>query len=163
FAFGFTIMEALIGAVLVKMEWVVHNASVGRAVAMSTHLANTFLLLASLTLTAWWSAGKQPIRLRGQGAVGLALGLALLGAFCLGISGAITALGDTLFPVKSSIEAITQSMTPGAHFLVRLRLLHPLIAVSVGLYLLLIAGLVGHLRPGPDVRQFGRMLAALFC
>src|SRR5262249_31013784 len=99
-AFCFTIMEALIGAVLVKMDWVVNNASLGRAVAMSTHLANTFLLLGSLTFTAWWSAGKQPIRLRGQGAVGLALGLALFGAFVLGISGAITALGDTLFPVK---------------------------------------------------------------
>lgn len=162
FTLWFTVTEALIGALLVKNAWVVDDASMGRAVAMATHLANTFFLLAALTLTAWWGGGGRAVQWRGQGAVGWALGVALGGTLLLGVSGAITALGDTLFPVRSSAEAIAQSLTPGAHFLVRLRLLHPLIAVSVGLYLLLIAGLVGHLRPSAEVRRAGRWLAALF-
>ncbi len=160
--FGFTTAEAIIGRALVKNGWVVNNVSVGRAVTLSLHLVNTFLLLAALALTAWWAAGKPAMRWRGQGAVGFAIGMGLIGALMLGVSGAITALGDTLFPVKTTIEAITQSLNPASHFLVRLRVLHPLIAISVGLYLLLLAGLMIHLRPSADVRRFSHTLSAIF-
>ncbi|HZO87738.1 MAG TPA: heme o synthase [Chthonomonadaceae bacterium] len=158
----FTFTESLIGAGLVLYKLVEHNASAYRAVAISAHLINTFLLLASLTLTALWSSGVRGLRLRGQGAVLWALGLGLLGALVLGVSGAVTALGDTLFPSSSVIEGLRQDFSPTAHFLVRLRPLHPLIAMSVGLYLLLIAGLVSYLRPSPLTRRFARGIGALF-
>jgi heme o synthase len=163
--FGFTGAEALIGRSLVKNGWVVDNISVGRAVMMSLHLANTFLLLTALVLVVWWARGKPAMKWRGQGVVGLALAMGLLGALVLGVSGAITALGDTLFPVKSGTTAwdvFVQSLNPAEHFLVRLRVLHPLIAVSVGLYLLLLAGLMVHLRPSPDVKRYAHALSGIF-
>lgn len=160
--FAFTMAEAIIGRALVKNGWVVNNVSVGRAVTMSLHLANTFLLLTALALAAWWATGKPAMKWRGQGAVGLALGMGLFGALMLGVSGAITALGDTLFPIKTTAEAIAGTLDPTSHFLVRLRILHPLIAISVGLYLLLLAGLMMHLRPSVDVKRFARILSAIF-
>lgn len=161
-SFFFTVTEALIGAVLVKNNLVAGNTSPARAVVMSLHLANTFLLMASLAMTAWWASGGGALRLRGQGAVGAALALALGATLLLGVTGAITALGDTLFPVRSSAEAITQGLNPASHFLLRLRLIHPFFAVSVGLYLILIAGLVSHLRPAPPVRRLARVMGAVF-
>ena len=162
---GFVGTEAIIGAALVKNGWVVDNVSVGRAITLSLHLVNTFLLLTALALTAWWAKGKPAMQWRDQSAVGWALGMGLIGALMLGVSGAITALGDTIFPVKmgtTTLEVITQSLNPASHFLVRLRVLHPLIAISVGLYLLLLAGLMIHLRPSADVRRYSHLLSGIF-
>ena len=98
----------------------------------------------------------------GQGAIGWALGFALFSLMALGVSGAVTALGDTLFPVHSTAEAFAGAMNAKAHFLVRLRLIHPFLAVSVGLYLLLIAGLVSHLRPSALVQRYARFMGLFF-
>jgi protoheme IX farnesyltransferase len=166
-----TFFEAFIGAYLVKKRLVANNATVDRAIWMSIHLCSTFLLLGSLSLTAWFSR-KEPdhdrnigdatrLNLRGQGAVGLSLVFAVIAMFALGISGAVTALGDTLFPVRDHADALMQAQF-GTNFLQQLRLLHPYIAGSVGLYLLLIAGLVGHLRPTPTTRCWGKVLGYLF-
>ncbi len=157
-AIALIITEALIGAGLVVFELVAENASVARGFAVSIHLANTFLLLAALTLTAWWASGGRALVLRGQRAISWLLGIALFGSLLLGISGAITALGDTLFPAESLIDGIRQDFSPTANVFIRLRLLHPLIAMSVGLYLLLTAGLLSHLRPDVRVRRFARWL-----
>jgi protoheme IX farnesyltransferase len=158
----FTFTEALVGAGLVLLDLVEDNASIARAIWMAGHLVNTFFLLAALTLTAWWGSGGRALRWRGQGAVGYALGLALLGTLILAVSGAITALGDTLFPARNLVEGLKQDFSPTAHFLIRLRVLHPLIALSIGLYLLLIAGLVAYLRPTLGTRRFGRWMGGLF-
>ena len=53
----FLLVESLIGAGLVRFELVADDASAARAIAISVHLVNTFLLLASQTLTAWWVSG----------------------------------------------------------------------------------------------------------
>ncbi len=82
----FMVLEALIGAALVLLEYVAFNVSVGRAIWMAGHLVNTFLLLAALTLTAWWGQGGQPLRLRQQGAVGWTLLLAVVAMLVVGIS-----------------------------------------------------------------------------
>jgi heme o synthase len=158
----FTFTESLIGAVLVKFGFVDKDTSVGRAIVMSAHLVNTFLLVASLTLTAWWASGGSPPRLSGQGAVGLMIGLAIFGTLALGVTGAVTALGDTLYPAKSLAEGLRQDLSPTAHFLIRLRILHPLIAMSVGLYLLLVAGLLSHLRPSLNTKRFAYWTGVLF-
>src|SRR2546421_405277 len=83
----------------------------------SIDLGTTSLLLVALTLTAWWSSGGRAPRLKGQGAVGWVLGLALVAALGLGVSGAITALGDMLFPAPSLVEGIRRDFLPSAHFL----------------------------------------------
>jgi len=158
----FMVTESLVGASLVLFGWTAKNASAARAVVQMVHLANTYLLLAALALTAWWASGGAPLRLRGQGAVGPALLLGLFALLFLGMSGAVTALGDLLFPVRSTLEALERSLTPGEHFLVRLRVLHPLIAVSVGLYVVFIGYLAAHLRPSPRARLLARALAYLY-
>ncbi len=155
----FTLSEALIGALLVIYGLVVHNASVYRAVAMAAHLVNTFMLLGTLTIAAWWASGGKRLKLRDQGALGWGIGLALLGTMILSVSGAVTALGDTLFPSHSLLQGIQQDFSPTAYFLIRLRYLHPLIAISVGLYTIFIAGLTGYLRPSDSVVKYVRVVA----
>ncbi len=158
----FMLTESLVGASLVLFGWTAHNVSPERAVVQMVHLANTYFLLAALALTAWWASGGAPLRLRGQGAVGGALLLGFLALLFLGMSGAVTALGDLLFPVRNTLEALERSLTPGEHFLVRLRILHPLIAVSVGLYVVFAGYLVAHLRPSSLARTLAHALAYLY-
>ena len=146
----FIITEGLVGAGLVLFEWVAHNQSVGRAVSMAVHLVNTFLLLAAVALTAWWAGAGSDyrLRLRGHGRVGWLIGGGVALLLILGVSGAITALGDTLFPSGTLSEGIAADFEATAHFLVRLRLYHPVIAVFTGLYLWLAAPIIARERPG---------------
>ncbi|HLL72927.1 MAG TPA: COX15/CtaA family protein [Pyrinomonadaceae bacterium] len=159
----FILIEALIGAALVKFELVAGNASVARAFVMSIHLVNTFLLLAALSLTAWWAMGGAGVRLRGQGKVSLLFALGLAGTLLIAVSGAIAALGDTLFPASSLAQGIRQDFSPAAHFLVRLRVLHPLLAVLIGCYAVAAASYVNtFLRPGERTKKLTNLLTTLF-
>ena len=153
--------EALVGAGLVLFEWVAQDASVGRAISIVIHLINTFLLLAALSLNAWWASGGRKIQIRENGSLAWLLILGLLGTIIIGASGALTALGDTLFPVNSLAEGIRQDFTPTAHFLLRLRLLHPSVAVVVGIYLLILAGVIRVQRPAQPTQVFAYVLTIL--
>ncbi len=132
----FILVEALLGAGLVLFKLVEQNSTVFRAAAVAIHLFNTFILLSFLTLTAWWAAGGKAIALKNKGAWPWLFGIGLAGVAVIGMSGAITALGDTLFPVKSLAEGLAQDSSPDAHFLLRLRVYHPIIAILVGVYTL---------------------------
>jgi protoheme IX farnesyltransferase len=158
-----TLAEALVGAGLVLYKLVAHDQSVYRAVAMPTHLVVTFLLLAAETLTIWWGSGGQGLRFRGQGMLGWALALGLLATLLLGVTGALTALGDTLFPARSLAESHRQALDPSAHFLIARRIYHPVVAIATGLYLALIAGLAMRLRSSERVQTFARVVVMLFC
>lgn len=69
----FMLLEVLVGAGLVVFALVAGNDSLARAAMLAVHLANTFVLLAMLALTAWWVSGGEPLRLQGQGGTRLAL------------------------------------------------------------------------------------------
>lgn len=137
----FIIVEGLVGAGLVRFEWVGDNASVMRAVIMAVHLTNTFILLSALTMTAWWAstidaADSQPRSyLRHTDARSWLLGLALLLILIVSAAGAVTALGDTLFPAASLGEGVARDLSPAAHFLERLRVWHPFLAVFTAIYI----------------------------
>jgi heme A synthase len=93
---------------------------------------------------------------RGSGRRGLALGLALGGTLALGVSGAVTALGDTL--------ALAGGLDPEQHAavaaLVGLRLYHPLLACAV---LALVAWGTGEARTaGGAAARLGTAVLALF-
>ena len=154
--------EALIGAGLVLFELVAHDASLKRALSMCLHLTNTFFLLGALTLSAWWSSGGARIRLRGQGLAAWVLAPAFFGMLVLGASGAVTALGDTLFPATSLREGLQQDTAVAAHFLIRLRILHPFIATAVGLFATGGALAMRVIRPSASTRKLARALMALF-
>ncbi len=153
----FMITEALVGAGLVLLELVAENASTARAFSISIHLVNTFLLLAFITLTAWWASGGYPIRLRGGDVNLWLLVIGLLGVIVLGMSGALTALGDTLFPVNSLEEGLRQDFSPAAHFLIRLRIFHPTIAVIISLYIILIISYISNKTKKAWNKSIGRM------
>jgi len=138
----FIITEALVGAGLVLFNLVGGNASIGRVISMAVHLTNTFMLLAAVTLTAWWASTGSSISLKNGGFLIWVFGIGFIGIIILGVSGAITALGDTLFPSTSLIQGLQQDFSPTANFLIRLRVWHPIIAMIMGTYLIIVGGLI---------------------
>lgn len=147
--------ESLIGAGLVLLGLVANNASVARAVYLSIHLVNTFMLIAALALTAWYAReGEIAVpRLRefARGRAGAALSCAL----ALGVSGAVAALGATLFPESARAEVVPTELSPQSQLLFSLRQyrLHPLLAILVGGYLIYFA--VRTTKSASDVRVRG--------
>ncbi|MSR01168.1 MAG: heme A synthase [Gemmatimonadetes bacterium] len=130
----FIIIEALVGAGLVLLELVADNDSGLRAVYLAVHLANTFFLLAFLTLTWLWAdrpdPGPQPATVPGLARLGW---FTLAAILVVGVTGAITALGDTLFPAESLRAGLAQDSSLTAHFLLRLRIIHPALAIGAAL------------------------------
>jgi heme A synthase len=157
-ALFFMLLEALIGAGLVLLQYVADNVSIARAYWVAGHLVNTFLLLGVLALTAWWGSGRPGVKLGGQGGVLVAFGAALLGVLVLGASGGITALGDTLILT----EGIAPESNPIVAALRDLRIFHPLIAFAVGALVLVAAWVAWQMRPGHTVRRLAVGLGALY-
>jgi heme A synthase len=158
FTVFFTIIEALLGAGLVLFGLVADNDSIARAFAMMLHLINTFLLLAAIILTAWWSTFGVPNKITYKGKKwGIHLA-GLIGILILGASGAVTALGDTLFPATSLIEEFWKDLSPSAHILIRLRIFHPIIAVAVGIYIIRLATWVRENAQDPWIRRVSMFL-----
>lgn len=149
-------VEAGIGAGLVKNQLVADDASLARAVVVALHLVNTLLLTASAALTVA-SARSVPLpagansaaptrsaeRPLAQSALpasgpadGWALGALLVALALVAASGAVTALGDTLFPVPERGGALLHGAD---HFLVQLRVVHPILACVTGFAALALA------------------------
>jgi cytochrome c oxidase assembly protein subunit 15/protoheme IX farnesyltransferase len=135
------LVEAALGAGLVLFRYVADNASAGRAIYLSAHLVNTLLLIGAIALTAWWASAGAGRRLARSLKWRVLMVLALAGTVLIGISGAVAALGDTLFPPASSSGA-PQDADTSTHPLVRLRILHPIIAAGISLFLLWITWMV---------------------
>ena len=165
----FTVTEALVGAALVLFGWVGNNVSTGRVVILSVHLVNTFMLLASLALTAW-AASRQlsadsgapethPVA-PGKGRY-IAYGAGLMGVIAISITGTIAALADTLYPAKSLAEAFQWDFSAAKAPILHLRIIHPVLAVLVGGYLLVLS-VMALSSPGPlAVKRMARRLAGL--
>jgi heme A synthase len=134
----FIVGEVLIGAALVTYEWVGDDASVMRAVVDGLHLINTLFLVGALALTAWWASGRDPFRIEGPEARLLLIGL--VAVVVVAAAGAVTALGDTLFPDAGVAEDLSYE----SHFLVRMRVVHPVVAAITGAYLLFVARAFSH-------------------
>jgi heme a synthase len=122
----FLCLEALLGAGLVLFNYVAHNASVGRAIYLAAHLTNTLLLLGTLAATAWYADSK-PVELKFKN-VPWPFWAALPLAILVSITGSIAALGDTLFPSATLAAGVRQDFSSAASFLVRLRMVHPVVA-----------------------------------
>lgn len=158
---AFAVIECLIGAALVLFKLVGHDTSSNRAAVMAIHHLNTAILLGVVTLMCYWAYGGAKIRLQNQGAAagGLAIGMVALLATI--VSGAITALGDTLFKAQSSAHALERALTPTAHFLEKLRVAHPIISISTSLFILLFVGQLLVTRKSAHLTKFGRWTMAL--
>jgi heme A synthase len=165
--FVLIIVEALVGGGLVIFEMVAGNTSTARAYWMAAHLLNTFALLAAIGLTIH-RAGRAngppsaPPQLAGAPGLTRALNFGLLAIVLVATSGAVVALGDTLFPARSLSEGFAQDVSPTAHIFLRLRVIHPVLAVVSGLYLLALSAIVAGRDPGTGLfRRLGARAALL--
>lgn len=160
---AFLISEALVGAGLVRFELVADNDSMVRALVMSAHLINTFLLLAALALAAE-AAGRRrggaAVASRGGAVAAVVAGGTLL-LIAVGTTGAVTALGDTLFPAASFRSGLAHELSPTAHLLVRLRVIHPALALAAALLVPLAAARLVRRAPAPAVAVRARWVYAL--
>ncbi len=162
YALGFTLAEALIGAGLVLLRLVAHDVSLTRGVSTSLHLGNTFLLLASLALTARASAGAPAPSLRGRGTLAALAGATLFAALLVGATGSIAALGDTLFPSHSVAQGLAQDVSAAAPLFIRLRSIHPFMAVGAGVLMLAFATYAAASNKSRSVALFARLLTVAF-
>jgi heme a synthase len=156
------VVEALLGAGLVKGGLVAENSSLARALVVALHLGNTLLLTAVTALVAWLGAGREIKSERsGEGAKVL-LGLVLVAL--VSMAGAVTALGDTLFPVSPTADGgmfarVRDGLDMGSHFLVRLRAVHPVLATALALWLLWASSeWMTRAAPGSDARRLAQVL-----
>lgn len=164
-SFVFIVIEGLLGALLVKKGLVAENDSLARAVVIAIHLANTLILLAALALTAWWATVRQerawPLQWKGNAKFGWVLIGCLLSVVFLCASGAITALGATLFPVQSLAEGLARDLAP-RHFIESLIWIHPVSAVLLGLAMTFCVTFIGSVRKSPVLARLTKMQLGLF-
>jgi heme a synthase len=132
--------EALLGAMLVVFDHVGMDRSASRAVFLCLHFGNTLLLVAALTLTAkWLSSRERRFVTAAKRQERIVVGLGLLCIMATGMTGSLAALGDTIFPNTTLRGALAQDFSAGSHLLLRLRLLHPVVAGIAFVYVLWMA------------------------
>jgi cytochrome c oxidase assembly protein subunit 15 len=156
-ALAFMVAEAAVGAGLVLFGWVARDTSAARGWVMAVHLVNTFLLLGSLAVVAF--AAERPAGLDPRRRPGGLLLAALAAMLLAGVTGAIAALGDTLFPEVHFAEGLR--LEGEATVLLRLRILHPFVAVGAGGLLVAAARAAVRARPEPGVRALASAVLGL--
>jgi cytochrome c oxidase assembly protein subunit 15 len=127
--------EAGAGAALVLFRWVGQDTSAARGWVVAIHLLNTFFLLGAISLAGAFAERAQGLVVRGRGSVAAAYGLAIATLAMSGATGAVAALGDTLYPATSFAEGLRQELLAGAPLLLRLRTVHPPAAVAAAIVL----------------------------
>jgi cytochrome c oxidase assembly protein subunit 15 len=126
----FTLIEAILGGLLVKLGLTAQSQSPLRAPYLALHLTNTLLLLAALTLAAHFLS-----RTRGYARNTVCLiapagaSAALTTVLFVGVTGSLAALGDTLFPASSIAAALAQDFSSTSAWLLRWRWTHPAVAI----------------------------------
>lgn len=161
-AVGFTLIEAILGALLVKLGLTAQSQSPLRAPYLALHLANTLLLLAALTLTAHLLGRRRGWRARDIRLVSPLASLSGIAAvLVVGVTGSLAALGDTLFPARSLGSALRQDLSSASGWLVRWRWTHPTAATLAGLFLIWILLRAVRRPAGGDHRRLAGAVFAL--
>jgi heme A synthase len=136
----FMVIEAAIGAGIVLLKLVEGNTSALRAGYVGGHLVNTLLLVAAMTTTIWVARSQPGAAQRGRSPrPNTGFTVAMVTMLVVAATGAIVALGDTLVPSASLAAGLAADLDPTAHFLIRLRIWHPILAAAVAAYLFWIA------------------------
>jgi len=134
---AFTLVEAILGAFLVKLGLTAQSQSPLRPWYLALHLTNTLLLLAALTLTAHMLSRKHGYlrnTIRVVAPIGASTGVIVV--LIVGVTGSLAALGDTLFPATSLGSALAQDFSSTSGWLVRWRWTHPTIAFLASIFLI---------------------------
>ncbi len=160
-SFVFVLIEGALGAGLVLTGNTAETLTPARPFWMAAHLMNTLILLTLMTITAWSASTGLRLHLRLERTLGwIILGTLLL--FAVGISGSIAALSSMIFPSGSIAEGIAKDFSPTSHALLRLRPLHPIVAVGAGVFFVFWTGWLKRIMPDePSVTRWSNVLAAL--
>ena len=160
---AFVLIEAAIGAALVLFSLTADNPSPIRAYVMGGHLINTLFLLAAQYFHLFTLKNPAPslswtLMKKQKGWWVCVIALLLTAA-----SGAMVALGDTLFPATSLSEGFAATHDQSSHFLVRLRLIHPLLALLSSLALAFLGAHLLNQSPTPSKKllKITKMLLVL--
>ena len=139
-SFLFVIVEGALGAGLVITGNTAETLTAARPFWMAGHLITTLVLLAFLTLTAWFASGEKSFSFKAQPKILWLLGAAVGGILLIGTSGSIAALSSMIFPSETLTEGIAKDFSATSNILLRLRVSHPVLSISVGVYLIFLAG-----------------------
>lgn len=139
-SFLFVLVEGALGAGLVLTGNTAENLTAARPFWMAGHLITTLVLLAFLSLTAWFASGGKPFNFKAKPQILLLLGSAVFGILLIGMSGSVAALSSMIFPSETLSEGIAKDFSATSNILLRLRVSHPILSVSVGVYLIFLAG-----------------------
>jgi heme A synthase len=132
-ALALTITESLFGALLVVFGLVADDASLARVVVRPFHVTNTLLLMAAVVLTPWWATRTHPTRV----VMSREVRQLLAGAAAIALlawTGSWTGLANAAFPAASVRHGLAQYLD-AEHFLIYLRLAHPVLAVPAVAFL----------------------------
>jgi len=162
----FTLTEALLGALLVKLGLTAQSQSPLRAPFLALHLSNTLLLVAALAMAAHMltrTAGYRWRDIRITHAIGTTIGM--ISVMVVGVTGSMAALGDTLFPATSFRNSLNQDfandLAGESTWLLRWRWTHPAIAIFASIFLIWILIRAAR-RAGPwDNRRLSMFVVAL--
>ncbi|RYG55040.1 protoheme IX farnesyltransferase, partial [bacterium] len=154
----FNLLEGWIGRQLVVHKLVAGSTDPDRVYWFVGHQVNTLLLLGSFALIAWWSSGQPLPQFKKQGPFAFMAAFAIALFLGLTVTGAMSALGDTVDPPRNYLNShehvMRQALLPTANAVMKSRPAHPYTAVVVAMFLCLVAGLFDHLRPSPMTRRF---------
>lgn len=139
-SFVFILTEALVGAGLVLTGNTADTLTAARPYWAIGHLINTFILLTFLTLTAWFAVTGRRLKNFNDKKMLALLTIAVIGILFVGMSGALAALSNMLFPSESLAEGFAKDFADTSHVLLRLRLSHPILSFLVSVYIFLLAG-----------------------
>lgn len=159
---AFTLTEALLGAMLVRLGLTAESQSPLRPWFLALHLANTLLLLGAITLTAHFLSRP---RGRDLASIRLVAPFAALGGILIvllvGVTGSLAALGDTLFPAASLTSALTQDLSSASAWLLRWRWAHPACALLAGAFLFWILARADRGAQKEENRPLARLVLGL--
>ncbi|MCY4513329.1 MAG: COX15/CtaA family protein [Bdellovibrionales bacterium] len=124
------LVEALIGAVLVLASLTGSDSSNLRVAVLAFHLINSLLLVAVLTL-CWQNAFSERITVKKPHIYFVCI------FPILALTGSIASLAGTLFPSESLIQSFLLDFLPESHITLKLRPLHPLLALGFAAFCLI--------------------------
>lgn len=135
----FILVEGAIGGGLVLTGNTAANWTPTRPYWTAGHLINTFILIGLLALTAW-AASNRGWRMRKVSAVEIAVvAVGLFAIIFVGVTGSMASLAHMLFPSESIAEGIAKDFDPNSHWLLRLRIMHPISSIIAVVLLFFLA------------------------
>lgn len=160
-SFVFVLVEGLIGAGLVLTGNTAGSYSESRPLWAMGHLISTFILLIFMSLTAWYASGGKVFSLKQPGKNLLLLAVGVFGILLVGMSGSLAALSNMLFPSQSLAEGIAKDFSDASHFLLRLRISHPILSIATSVYLFFLSMWITKKSEDVWTKKFAGYLALL--